>query len=218
MSTKYLLGATLFAGVAMLSTACKPQDSNASLNPSESMAEVRDDSVIEHARKHADATYVCPMHPQIVRGEPGNCPICGMALEEQEVQSDAGSDFGPPIVTVRPETLQNMGARTVLVERSALRQQIETVGSITYDEDRMGHVHPRAAGWVKNCGCVPKAMRSDVTKCCWISIRRKSSMRKKNICWHWRVFQLRVSAARTWSEARAADCAYWMYRIAWWPQ
>jgi hypothetical protein len=26
------------------------------------------------------ATYVCPMHPEIVRKEPGNCPICGMKL------------------------------------------------------------------------------------------------------------------------------------------
>ncbi len=27
------------------------------------------------------ARYTCPMHPQIVRDEPGSCPICGMALE-----------------------------------------------------------------------------------------------------------------------------------------
>src|SRR6266536_3635233 len=25
--------------------------------------------------------WTCPMHPQIVRTEPGSCPICGMALE-----------------------------------------------------------------------------------------------------------------------------------------
>jgi Cu+-exporting ATPase len=25
--------------------------------------------------------YTCPMHPQIVKDRPGNCPICGMALE-----------------------------------------------------------------------------------------------------------------------------------------
>jgi len=25
--------------------------------------------------------YTCPMHPQIIRPQPGNCPICGMALE-----------------------------------------------------------------------------------------------------------------------------------------
>ena len=29
----------------------------------------------------ADSRWTCPMHPQIVRDEPGACPICGMALE-----------------------------------------------------------------------------------------------------------------------------------------
>ena len=29
----------------------------------------------------AGAQYTCPMHPEIVRDEPGSCPICGMALE-----------------------------------------------------------------------------------------------------------------------------------------
>lgn len=28
----------------------------------------------------ATVTYTCPMHPEIVRSEPGNCPICGMKL------------------------------------------------------------------------------------------------------------------------------------------
>ncbi len=28
-----------------------------------------------------DATYTCPMDPEIVQDEPGTCPICGMALE-----------------------------------------------------------------------------------------------------------------------------------------
>src|SRR6266852_3257234 len=29
--------------------------------------------------------YTCPMHPQIVRDQPGACPICGMALEPRTV-------------------------------------------------------------------------------------------------------------------------------------
>ncbi|MEO1911070.1 MAG: heavy metal translocating P-type ATPase [Paracoccus sp. (in: a-proteobacteria)] len=29
----------------------------------------------------ANAQYTCPMHPEIVRDAPGDCPICGMALE-----------------------------------------------------------------------------------------------------------------------------------------
>lgn len=28
-----------------------------------------------------DAQYTCPMHPEIIRDKPDNCPICGMALE-----------------------------------------------------------------------------------------------------------------------------------------
>jgi len=48
----------------------------------------------EHALAHAQAPsipasaaavasgthYTCPMHPEIVRDAPGNCPICGMTL------------------------------------------------------------------------------------------------------------------------------------------
>ncbi|MBN7774903.1 heavy metal translocating P-type ATPase [Nitratireductor aquimarinus] len=29
--------------------------------------------------------YTCPMHPEIIRDEPGSCPICGMALEPMGV-------------------------------------------------------------------------------------------------------------------------------------
>ena len=31
--------------------------------------------------------YTCPMHPQIVQNQPGNCPICGMNLEPKDLQS-----------------------------------------------------------------------------------------------------------------------------------
>ena len=34
--------------------------------------------------------YTCPMHPEIVRNEPGACPICGMALEPRTVSLEDG--------------------------------------------------------------------------------------------------------------------------------
>ena len=36
--------------------------------------------------------YTCPMHPQIVRDAPGNCPICGMALEPMMPSADGEDD------------------------------------------------------------------------------------------------------------------------------
>jgi Cu+-exporting ATPase len=40
----------------------------------------------------ADVEYVCPMHPEVVRPEPGPCPICGMALEPRAATLDAPPD------------------------------------------------------------------------------------------------------------------------------
>ena len=34
--------------------------------------------------------YTCPMHPQIRQQGPGNCPICGMALEPEVITGDEG--------------------------------------------------------------------------------------------------------------------------------
>src|SRR5215204_5626305 len=36
-----------------------------------------------------EVLWTCPMHPEIVRKEPGSCPICGMALEPMTPTADA---------------------------------------------------------------------------------------------------------------------------------
>jgi P-type Cu+ transporter len=42
--------------------------------------------IVEQTKKvDAEAIYTCPMHPEIRQKGPGNCPICGMALEPDEV-------------------------------------------------------------------------------------------------------------------------------------
>ena len=43
--------------------------------PSSGLDEVKDDTVVEHSKRHSDPNYVCPMHPQIVKGEEGSCPL-----------------------------------------------------------------------------------------------------------------------------------------------
>ena len=38
----------------------------------------------------SSAIYTCPMHPQIRQDGPGNCPICGMALEPEVATAETG--------------------------------------------------------------------------------------------------------------------------------
>jgi len=38
------------------------------------------ETAMEHAAKHRDPAYQCPMHPRVTSDEPGTCPICGMTL------------------------------------------------------------------------------------------------------------------------------------------
>jgi Cu+-exporting ATPase len=38
----------------------------------------------------AGALYTCPMHPEVQQVGPGSCPICGMALDPQEITADTG--------------------------------------------------------------------------------------------------------------------------------
>lgn len=114
--------------------------------PSESLAVAMDDTAMEHAAKHLDPKYVCPMHPQIVKDEPGSCPICGMDLVEKMMDPMAGKH---PEVALSPAVVQSMGVRTARVERGTLWKYIRTVGRVEYDETRIAHVHPRAEGWIE---------------------------------------------------------------------
>ncbi len=64
------------------------------------------------------AVYTCPMHPQIVQEGPGNCPLCGMALEPkfgmiEEDQNlelrDMSRRFWVSLILVAPLLILSMG-------------------------------------------------------------------------------------------------------------
>ena len=41
---------------------------------------------------HADTIYTCPMHPEIEQVGPGDCPLCGMALEPKHASAEPPDD------------------------------------------------------------------------------------------------------------------------------
>jgi Cu(I)/Ag(I) efflux system membrane fusion protein len=90
---------------------------------------------VEPAVTEADFYYTCPMHPEIVRDEPGDCPICGMTLVKK-TRGDSKRDE-VSAVTVSPELIQTLGVSTEMVHRRRLVKEIRTVGRIDYNEKAM---------------------------------------------------------------------------------
>lgn len=90
-----------------------------------------EESALEHAAKHLDPTYVCPMHSEIVSNEEGSCPICGMDLvpvKKTEVINNA--DDKHPVVEVSPAIINSLGVRTVKLERKDIARRVETPGFV----------------------------------------------------------------------------------------
>ncbi len=103
------------------------------------------DSVVDRmAPGDQAAQFTCPMHPQIVRDEPGRCPICGMALVERERHDGDDIQF-----SIGPAVQQAMNVRTARVEHGRLWRRIDTVGRLQVDESTIHHLHPRVEGWIE---------------------------------------------------------------------
>ena len=127
--------------------------------PSEPLGQAVDDTAAEHALKHTSPIYRCPMHPEIVRDEPGECPICGMDLVEVEepTAQDArtgsgapsGSDAAGAEIRVSPAVVNNLGVRSTTAQRGALPRRADTVGYVSYDDRKIQQVRPRAEGWIE---------------------------------------------------------------------
>jgi len=64
---------------------CNPGCFQKFLNDPEKYLKPQTPKVALPKTESEEIEYTCPMHPQIVRIGPGNCPICGMALEPKTV-------------------------------------------------------------------------------------------------------------------------------------
>lgn len=90
--------------------------------------------------------YVCPMHPEIRREQPGRCPICGMALVPRKPPAQAGSS--PPIA-VSGRVMQALAVKIETVKKRSLSPRVFAPAFARIAEDRIVHVHSRVEGWVE---------------------------------------------------------------------
>src|SRR5262249_46834087 len=53
------------------------------------------------AAQASDAGWTCPMHPEVVSDKPGDCPLCGMALEPRVPSAAPAANTLPADMTRR---------------------------------------------------------------------------------------------------------------------
>ncbi len=106
------------------------------------------ETALEHARKHLDPDYVCPMHPDVVSAEAGTCPICGMDLVQSKNSLAADKmQSGLPEVVVSSEFIHNFGVRTARVTRGQVERRIEAIGRVArMPQPRVTKVTPGLPG------------------------------------------------------------------------
>ncbi len=91
--------------------------------------------------------WVAPMDANYQRDKPGKSPM-GMDLIPYYGSQNNTKDEGIGTIKVSPSVINNLGVRTVKGRVQSLQTKINTVGYVTYDEDKLVHIHPRVQGWV----------------------------------------------------------------------
>jgi len=83
-----------------------------------------------HHEQSKGQVYTCPMHPEVRKGEPGNCPICGMPLVEEKAGSKEKDHLLP---TDYQKKVINYTTSTV--EREDVSFRLPVSGRITGREE-----------------------------------------------------------------------------------
>ncbi len=124
--------------------------------PPPTPAETEQPTTEQEPARAAPGQYTCPMHPEVVRDEPGSCPICGMTLVQVPLPRVPASGAIPPPslsaehseVQLDPSRVQMIGVRTGKVEQKTFAGEIRTVAYVTVDEARLSMIHTKVPGWI----------------------------------------------------------------------
>lgn len=111
----------------------------------------KDEKTKLHAEHSQEAKqYTCPMHPQILRDQPGKCPICGMELVPLTAGNTAIGLDSNLAYLLKPVNEQIIATIPVIVPEKSSRVYTASVqGAVTYDTRNNSSIASRVSGRIE---------------------------------------------------------------------
>lgn len=103
----------------------------------------------ENHTAHSEKTeFTCPMHPGIIKNEPGSCPICGMDLVAKK--SSHGKADDSLALIIKPTNSMVLSAiKTVKPQRGSRFGEVQARGVINYNTNNSNSISARVSGRIE---------------------------------------------------------------------
>lgn len=93
--------------------------------------------------------YTCPMHPEIIRYEPGQCPICKMDLVEMKGDESKLSEIELDALLKPTNKYVISQVKTVAMKRQTVPSTIQVTGKIDYDTKEISTISSKVEGRIE---------------------------------------------------------------------
>ncbi|MGE5108388.1 MAG: efflux RND transporter periplasmic adaptor subunit [Sphingobacteriales bacterium] len=102
-----------------------------------------------HDMEQPKPQYTCPMHPEVIKEQPGNCPICGMQLVKKETGSKKIADISLNDLLKPTNEFVVAALNTTTIEKREEEIEVEALGNIAYDTRQVGTIAARVNGRIE---------------------------------------------------------------------
>ena len=98
---------------------------------------------------HQNEVYTCSMHPEIIRDEPGNCPICGMTLVKKVTDNNYVQDSSIDNLIKPTDNFIVGNYHTTTAIDTTLRSEVNLPGIVGYDPNSSVNIAARMSGRIE---------------------------------------------------------------------
>lgn len=102
-----------------------------------------------HKNTAEQQLYTCSMHPEIIRDQPGRCPICGMELVKKETDSKKITEVDLISLLKPTNEFVVSSIPVTAIQKREEQIEIEALGIIGYDTREVGSISARISGRIE---------------------------------------------------------------------